>query len=175
VVDAIQGKLPGDRVVVVDSGRNCGGPLYSLIDAPDSRSWIATNAFGSIGRGLGMAVGAAAANPGRRVVLFCGDGGFMMAAQSLDAFKINDLDLVVVILNNEQYASDSTHLKLHGLPLDVVTQPMPDVRLLAEAFGGKGLMAKTQAELDALEVPGRGLVLIDARVDPAMNVRDALN
>jgi acetolactate synthase-1/2/3 large subunit len=121
-----------------------------------------------------MALGVAAAHPDRRVVLFCGDAGFMMAAQNLDAASINGLSLTVVVMNDAQYGSEIKPLRQLGLPLDVIKQPMPDVRRLADAFGGRGYVFKIQSELEAFELPSTGLTLIEARVDPEVNVREAL-
>ena len=52
--------------------------VWCRISAPDPRSFLVTVNFGSIGLGLQQAIGAAIAEPARPVVLFTGDGGFMM-------------------------------------------------------------------------------------------------
>lgn len=174
VFDALDAMLPDDRVVVTDHGRCVGGVLPSVVDAGEARHWLSGTSFGSIGRGIGLAVGAAAACPQQRVVLFSGDGGFMMAAQDLDAVRINGLSLIVVILNDRQYGAEIAPLRAHGLPTDIIYQDLPDVPTLARAFGGHGVVLHDQTDIAELEIPPDGLVLIDARVDQALNVREAM-
>lgn len=161
-------KLPPDRIVITDSGRR-KATMPTLMDAPDGRSWLVTRGHGSIGLGLGAAVGAAAAFPDRRVVLFCGDGGFMMAAEDLDAFRLNGLSVIIVIANDRQYGSERRYLKMYDLPAGVIQQDMPDIPLLAQAFGGQGVTVRTLAELEAVRLPEGGIFIVDARVDPEVD------
>jgi acetolactate synthase I/II/III large subunit len=164
--------LPSDRVVVTDSARALA-TMPTLVDAPDARSWLVSRGYGSIGLGLGAAIGAAAAQPDRPVTLFTGDGGFMMASHDLDAVAMNGFDLNIVVLNDEQYGSELVYLDRYDLPLDIARQPLPDVPTLARAFGGEGVIVRTQDELDAIELPRSGLFIVDARIDPEVNARSA--
>lgn len=52
--------------------------LWCRVSYPNAESFIVTTNFGSIGLGLQVAIGAGFAVPNRPVVLFTGDGGFMM-------------------------------------------------------------------------------------------------
>jgi acetolactate synthase I/II/III large subunit len=174
VFDLFDRCLPADRIVVTDHGRSLGAVLPSMVDAVDERSWLTGSGFGAVGRGIGLAVGAAAADRGRRVLLFAGDGGFAMSLHDLDAFRINGLEAVIVIVNDEQYGAENRHLTSRGLPTDIVQQSLPDVGLLARSFGGTGLVLRDSSDLDAVALPDRGLVLVDARTDPEANVRVAL-
>lgn len=170
VYATLSSKLPAERIIVTDSGRYMA-TMASLVDARDARSWLVSRGYGSIGLGLGAAIGAAVGVPERPVVLFCGDGGFMMSAQDLDAVRLNDLNLTVVIMNDEQYGSELQHLAMYNLPGDVVRQDLPDVVSLAHAFGGVGVVVQTEDELAALGLPYRGLFIVDVRLDPAVNGR----
>ena len=78
-LERIERALPDDRIVVSDGGRFMT-EAWCRISAPDPQSFVATVNFGSIGLGLQEAIGACVAAPERPVVLFCGDGGFMMGA-----------------------------------------------------------------------------------------------
>jgi thiamine pyrophosphate-dependent acetolactate synthase large subunit-like protein len=171
---AFDEKLPKDRVVVTDTGRFLG-TLPSLIGSLDARSWLVGNSFQSVGQGLGAAIGAAAAYPHRAVVLFTGDGGFTMSAQDLEAVRMNDLHLSVVVINDQQYGSEMHHLEQFDLPMDVIRQPIPDVTILARAFGGTGTVIATESQLAEFEFTRGGLQLIDVRVDPQVNVREVPN
>ncbi|HEY2073338.1 MAG TPA: thiamine pyrophosphate-binding protein, partial [Gaiellaceae bacterium] len=79
VYAAFDEKLPSDRIVTTDSGRSFATcPL--LVGDDDARSWLVGRGYGTIGHGLGTAIGAAVACPERPVVLFTGDGGLMLAS-----------------------------------------------------------------------------------------------
>ena len=162
--------LPQDRVVVTDTGRFLG-TLPSIVHARDARSWLVGNSFQSVGQGLGIAIGAATAFPDRPVVLFTGDGGFTMSLQDLESVALNGLDLTVVVINDQQYGSEMGHLERFGLPFDIIRQPIPDVTVLARAVGGTGAVVSTPEELASVDVGGKGLRIIDVRVDPEVNVR----
>jgi thiamine pyrophosphate-dependent acetolactate synthase large subunit-like protein len=163
-------KLPADRIVVSDAGRGVHS-LPVMLNARDARSWLPSRGYGSLALGMGAAIGAAAAAPDRPVAVFCGDGGFMMAAQELDAIRLNELNVTVVVLNDEQYGDEVQYLRSNGLPTDVVRMSMPDTVMLARAFGGDGIVIESAAELADVELPSKGLFLIEARCDPQVNGR----
>jgi acetolactate synthase-1/2/3 large subunit len=166
-------RLPADRVVVTDSGRHIVA-IPTLVGARDARSFIPSRGYGSVGLGLGAAVGAAAAHPGRPVALFCGDGGFTMASQELDTIREHGFDITVVILNDLMYGAETRYLAKFGLPPDVLRMGFPDVDALARAYGGRGVVVRTRPELLDLELPGSGLFIVDARIDPAADAHDAV-
>ena len=174
VFEAIDRIFPPNRVVAGDSGRSLGGAMPVIVDAMDSRSFLIGNSFSSIGRGLGIAIGAATANPDRPVVLFAGDGGFAMSMQDLDAVRLSGLDLTIVIMNDQQYGSEVKYLVKYGLPMDVITQELPDIPMLAKAFGGEGHVITAVDQLDAIGLPKPGLVILDVRIDPTADVRRSI-
>ena len=57
----------------------------------------------AIGLGLPHALGAAAADPSRPVVLLVGDGGFMLAPGELATFAEEHLPVVVLLFNDGGY------------------------------------------------------------------------
>lgn len=166
VLVALDAKLPANRVVVTDSGRT-KAPASALVGAQDARSWLIGHGYASVGLGLGTAIGAASAQVGRPVALFCGDGGFMMALAGLDTARLHpELNLKVIILNDEQLGSELGHLKRHQLPLDTVRQDLPDVTVIAAIYGGRGTVLRTRDDLKTFSFLPHGLELVDARIDP---------
>lgn len=167
---AVSRRLPPDRIVVTDAGRS-RATMAALVDARDARSWLDSHGYGSIGLGLGYAIGAAAAAPDRRVVLFTGDAGFMMASHDLDAMRLNDLDLTIVIRNDQQSGAEIKYLAAAGLPPDVARQDLPDIGTLARAFGGEAVVIEDIAALRDEHLDRPGLFIIDARIDPDIEWR----
>ena len=69
-----------------------------------------------LGQALGMALGVKLGAPERPVVVLTGDGSFMYnpALAALGASKANDLPLLVIVFNNQEYKSmKRNHLSLY--------------------------------------------------------------
>src|SRR5699024_7154312 len=93
---ALDDLLPADRTVATDSGNFMGYPAMFL-SVPDSDGFVFTQAFQSVGLGLGTALGAAIARPDRLTVAALGDGGTLMAASELEtAVRLGLNDLLIV-------------------------------------------------------------------------------
>ncbi|XPE60809.1 thiamine pyrophosphate-dependent enzyme [Shigella flexneri] len=56
---------------------------------------------GTMGFGLPAAIGAALANPDRKVLCFSGDGSLMMNIQEMATASENQLDVKIILMNNE--------------------------------------------------------------------------
>ncbi len=167
-------RLPSDRIVLTDAGRS-RSTMSALVDARDARSWLDSRGYGSVGLGLGFAIGAATAAPGRRVVLFTGDVGFMMSSHDLDAMRLNGPDLTIIIRNDQQFGAELKYLAAAGLPPDIARQDLPDVPALARALGGDGVVIHDLSELRDEHLNRPGLFVIDARIDPDVDWRTALD
>jgi acetolactate synthase-1/2/3 large subunit len=66
---------------------------------------FANSGSASMGFDLPAAIGAALAEPGRKVVCFAGDGSAQMNIQELETIKFNRLPIKIFILNNAGYLS----------------------------------------------------------------------
>ncbi len=64
------------------------------------RSLLTSGGLGTMGFGLPAAIGAALANPNKRIVCISGDGSFFMNMQELATLADLDLDVTVIIMNN---------------------------------------------------------------------------
>jgi acetolactate synthase-1/2/3 large subunit len=102
LLDELENVLPAGTVVVKDSTI----PAYTwgnrLLKVGGVRSAISPNSF-AIGLGVPHALGAAAADPSRPVVLMVGDGGFMLAAGDLATYAQERLPVVVLLFNDGGY------------------------------------------------------------------------
>jgi acetolactate synthase-1/2/3 large subunit len=102
LLDALEAVLDGDTVVVKDATV----PAYTwgnrLLPVRRPGLSVMPNGF-AIGLGLPHALGAAAADPSKPVVLLVGDGGFMLAATELATASAERLPIVVVLFNDGGY------------------------------------------------------------------------
>lgn len=64
------------------------------------RKFLTSGGLGTMGFGLPAAIGAAIANPDKKVVCFTGDGSILMNIQELATLADLELNLTVIILNN---------------------------------------------------------------------------
>lgn len=161
--------LPADRVLVADLGRFVSAAWRALpVQSPDALVYTAH--FGSIGFGLGQAVGAAKAARGRTTVLVAGDGGFTLGGFGEIATAVREeLDLVMIICNDGSYGAEHVQFTNRALnPALSMTQP-PDFVAVARALGAEAICVRTPAELDAAEAliaDRKGPCLIELRLDP---------
>jgi acetolactate synthase-1/2/3 large subunit len=73
---------------------------------------ITNTAFGEMGKGLPMAIGACIANDKKPVICMEGDGSIMMNIQELQTMKYHNLPLKIFLFNNGVYYSiRNTHKK----------------------------------------------------------------
>jgi acetolactate synthase-1/2/3 large subunit len=101
---------------------------------------ITDKGLASMGYGLGGAIGASLAHPGKRVFLVEGDGGFSQNLQELATVAVNALPIKTFIFANNGYGSIRMTQKNYfgGAYLGCDTETglgFPDWNLLFESFG----------------------------------------
>lgn len=169
---ALDEALPAARSVVTDVGRFMIAPWQHL-HVPDPRYFLPSVGFGSIGLGLGTAIGASFAAPEQMTVLVTGDAGFMMSVGELATAARNRLPLTVVVANDGAYGAEYRKLKEYGVDPAYSLLVWPDLAELARGFGCEGVTVKARGDLklardrfSQLEGP----LLVDLRLDPALEV-----
>ena len=139
------------------------------------RTWCTSGGLGTMGYGMGAAVGSAVANPDKRVVLFTGDGSFHMNLNELATVRSYNLPIVIVVLNNTVLGMVRQWQKLFYGRRFSQTDPhrKTDFAKVAEGFGVKGMVihnddevADVLAKAFALNEP----VVIDCKISPDENV-----
>ncbi|MFE5890092.1 thiamine pyrophosphate-binding protein [Streptomyces sp. NPDC056462] len=164
---ALDGILPAERVVGVDSGNFMGYPS-AYWSVPDEKGFCFTQAFQSIGLGLATAIGAALAQPDRLPVAALGDGGALMSAVELDTVRRLGLPMVVVVYDDEAYGAEVHHFGPHGHPLDTVRFPPTDIAAVGRGYGFEAVTVRTRADLKAVvdwvAGPRTAPLLVDAKV-----------
>lgn len=173
---AVAALLPEDAIVI-DEATTSGGPAYAMAAAAPRHDWL-TLTGGAIGQGLPLAVGAAVACPGRKVVSLQADGSAMYTLQALWTQAREGLDIVTIIFSNRRYAILAVEFeRLIGASaagtraMDQFTLDRPefDFLKLAEAMGVPAVRATDVAMFagqlrDAIGV-GTGPRLIDVQMD----------
>ncbi|GHG08602.1 MULTISPECIES: thiamine pyrophosphate-binding protein [Amycolatopsis] len=157
--------LPAERIVSIDSGNFMGYPS-AYLSVPDEQGFCFTQAFQSIGLGLGTAIGAALARPDRLPVLGTGDGGFHMALSELDTAVRLGLPLVVIVYNDAAYGAEIHHFG--DADMTTVRFPDSDLAAIARGFGCTGVTVRSAADLspvrDWLAGPRTSPLVIDAKI-----------
>ena len=176
VLETIRRLAPQDTIVATDVGQH---QMWSIqhfhFDYPGQL--LTSGGFGTMGFGLGAAIGAKVGNPDKVVVHTTGDGCFRMNCHELATVEHYNLPIITVVFNNgtlgmvRQWQNLIYHKRFSETTLD----RGPDFVKLAEAYGLKGFRATNQEEFQqafrqALEA-GCGCVIdcaidIDAMVHP---------
>ncbi|WP_280401856.1 thiamine pyrophosphate-binding protein [Nocardia carnea] len=142
---ALDGILPPERIVSIDSGNFMGYPATHL-SVPDEFGFCFTQAFQSIGLGLYTALGAAFARPGRLPVLGAGDGGFLMAVAELETAVRAGIPLVAIVYNDSAYGAEVHHFG--NADHTTVTFPETDIAAIARGFGATGVTVRSIDDLE---------------------------
>ncbi|MEM9605590.1 MAG: thiamine pyrophosphate-binding protein [Pseudomonadota bacterium] len=168
-LERLEATLPADRILATDGGRFMT-EVWCRISVPDPQSFVVTVDFGSIGLGLQEAIGACVAAPDRPVVLFSGDGGFMMGAiNEFNTAVRLDLDLIVIVANDGAYGAEHIQFLDRQMDPSLSTFHWPSFADTAVALGGQGLQVRSldELELAITAIENRnGPLLIELKLDP---------
>ncbi|MBI3062121.1 MAG: thiamine pyrophosphate-binding protein, partial [Deltaproteobacteria bacterium] len=102
LVRAMDKLLERDTLIVNESPTS-KDILMSNFQFTPGRSYFSNSSAGYLGWGLGAAIGAQLASPGRRVVACLGDGSSMFGIQGLWTLAKYRVPLLVVVFNNRAY------------------------------------------------------------------------
>lgn len=157
-----------DCAVATDVGQH---QMWTMHHYPFHRpgSLLTSGGLGTMGYGLGAAIGASIAQNGKCVVLFTGDGSFGMSLQELATAVTYKLPLVIVICNNgvlgmvRQWQTMFFNQHYSCSTLNRQT----DFPALARAFGAEGKKITTLEELRAAlsDLPADRPLVLDCHLD----------
>jgi acetolactate synthase-1/2/3 large subunit len=166
----VEQEVPRERVLVTDGGQYIFDAL-KLLHVQSPRNYVHTVNFGSIGLGLGSAIGASFASAGRPVLLVTGDGGFTLGGLTeFNTAVRHGVDLIVVVCNNHCYGPEYVHFESRNMSPALSLFDWPDFAPVAQALGGAGVTVRNLRDLDLLSdaIAHRDRpLLIDAKLDPA--------
>ncbi len=150
LVSRISKESPDDTIIVTEVGQHqMWAAQYYSFKKP--RTFLSSGGLGTMGYGLGAAVGAAVANPGKRVINIAGDGCMRMNMNELITASRNRLPLIEVIVNNSVLGMVHQWQQLfygNRYSATVFDDGLDYVKL-AEALGCTGFRVKTREEFDS--------------------------
>ncbi len=132
------------------------------------------NALATMGAGLPSAMAARLVYPDRKVMVICGDGGFMMNSQELETAVRLNMNLVVLILRDDAYGMIKWKQAKMGFADFGLDLSNPDFVKYAQSYGAHGhRIESAQALLAQLEHchNSPGVHVIDVPVDYSENDR----
>ena len=173
-IDAVnQLKSDGD-IIATDVGQHqMWVAQFAKIEA--EKTLLTSGGMGTMGFGMGAAIGAQVSHPDKRVFLFTGDGSFHMNLNELVTMKSYDLPVIVLVMNNTVLGMVRQWQKLFYGNRFSQTDPhrATDFVKLANAFGVEGMRITKSDEIlstlkKALEM--NTTVVIDCQISPDANV-----
>ena len=168
IIDIISAAAKPSDTIVTDVGQH---QMWTAQQYPLQlpRTFLTSGGLGTMGYGMGAAIGAATATS-RRSVLFTGDGSFGMNLNELATAVTEHIPLVIVIMNNGVLGMvrqwQTLFFDKHYSNTTLSRQT--DFVKLAEAFGAKGARAASVSELEQIAAQAfahDGVYLIDCIVD----------
>ena len=140
VVKMLREEVGTESIVTTDVGQH---QMFAarLYPTEYPRSFVTSGGLGTMGFGLPAAVGAAIANPGKKVVCISGDGSIQMNIQEMATIFKHQLPIIIAIINNgclgmvrqwQELFFDERYAEI------CLEDANPDFALLAEAYGIEG-------------------------------------
>lgn len=164
---------PPSATFVTDIGEHMLFALHYLTSTrPDA--FVIHLGLGSMGSGIGSAIGLALGNPDRPVVCICGDGGMQMAGMELLVAIRERLPVVFAVFNDGRY-----NMVHHGYRLTFGCEaafdaPIVDFVKWAESLGARGVRIDAPTEIGPSLFEGfraRGPLVLDIRQDANIRIR----
>ncbi|HBH6932825.1 TPA: acetolactate synthase large subunit [Enterobacter cloacae] len=174
LINAVAACVDDSAIITTDVGQH---QMWTAQAYPLNRprQWLTSGGLGTMGFGLPAAVGAALANPDRKVICFSGDGSLMMNIQEMATAAENQLDVKIILMNNEALGLVHQQQSLfYKQGVFAATYPgMINFMQIAAGFGlhtcdlnaEKDVHAALQA---AISRPGPALIHV--RIDPEQKV-----
>jgi len=158
--------LPENRHIVFDGGNFMANWAYFSVPGPGHFTHSLDS--GSVGLGLGTAIGVARGQPDRTVLLMIGDGGMLMSMGEIETIIREDLPMIVLVMNDAAYGAEVHILKGQNMPpakavfFDVEFAPM------AEPLGFECYTIRSMDDLQKLEPVlsnPQGPIFLDCKIN----------
>ncbi|MCX8132810.1 MAG: thiamine pyrophosphate-binding protein [Roseococcus sp.] len=167
-LQALEKELPADAIFTTDAGNFATWPTR-FMHVKEGQDFLGpTN--GAMGYGVPAAIGAAIVQPGRRVICFVGDGGFLMTGQEIATAFHHGVAPIILVFNNGMYGTIRMYQeRTYPERVSGTELTNPDFAKFIEAFGGHGeVVARTEELVPAYRraaASGKP-ALIEIRMNP---------
>ena len=150
VLDAIARTVPRDAIYATDVGQHQMWAIQHL-HFEYSGQLVTSGGFGTMGFGLGAAIGAQAGNPNKVVIHITGDGSFRMNLNELSTVAYYGLPIITVLFNNGSLGMvrQWQTLTCGGRYSQTTLDRGPDFVKLAEAYGLTGTRVTNVRDFEA--------------------------
>ena len=175
VIEEIYKATDGQAVITTDVGQHqMWAAQYYRYTSP--RTLLTSGGLGTMGFGLGAAMGAKMGRPDKTVINIAGDGCFRMNCHELCTVEHYHLPIITVIFNNGTLGMvrQWQHLIYHERYSETTLDRGPDFVKLAEAYGLKGFRVTTPEEMERAfraALDAKCGCVIDCRLDMDEMVR----
>ncbi|MBM7867617.1 hypothetical protein GTO89_13310 [Heliobacterium gestii] len=147
VISLLNDRVPPDAIIAVDTGEFMH--WFDRGFLPKRQQVILSENWRSIGAALPYAIGAQAAEPGKRVVVLTGDGGLPLTLTEIVTAVRHQLPVVVLVFHDRRYALEADRMEKAGLkPLGTDLAPL-DFAAVAIACGAEGFRVSESSQLPA--------------------------
>ncbi|MCX7047531.1 MAG: biosynthetic-type acetolactate synthase large subunit [Candidatus Sumerlaeota bacterium] len=174
LIRALGGMLEPDAIISTDVGQH---QMWVAQAYPfrRPRTLLTSGGLGTMGFGLPAAIGAALAEPARRVVCISGDGSILMNIQELATLAELGLNVTTIIFNNNHLGLVRQQQELfYGRRYHASRfHALPDFAAIAKGFGVRGYdLGETDDPMEMLNeaLSGQGPCVINAPIAHEENV-----
>ena len=168
IISAVNAKMSDDTVVATDVGQH---QMWTMLyyKFMKKKTLVTSGGLGTMGFGLGAAIGACMGNDNKRTVLFTSDGSFGMNLNEMATAVSQKLPIAIVLLNNGVLGMVRQWQKMFGGERysQTTLNRKTDFVALSKAFGADAVRATNLKELqDALDnLTNEGPTLIECMID----------
>ncbi|EFU77643.1 biosynthetic-type acetolactate synthase large subunit [Lachnoanaerobaculum saburreum] len=150
IIETIDKKTEDDTVICTEVGQHqmWAAQFYKFTHP---RTFITSGGLGTMGYGLGAAIGAKVAKPDKTVVNIAGDGCFRMNMNEIATATRYDIPVIQVVINNHVLGMVRQWQNLfYGKRYSqTILRDKVDFVKLAEAMGARAKKVTTKEEFDA--------------------------
>lgn len=174
ILETLDRLTDGNAIITTEVGQHqMWAAQYFNYRAP--RTFLSSGGLGTMGYGMGAAMGAQVANPGKQVVNIAGDGSFHMNCNELVTLYKQQIPMIELLFNNSvlgmvrQWQRLFYDKRFSQTTLDRGT----DYVALANAYHVKGLRITKKSEVEQVlceALAAKEPVLIECIIDRDLNV-----
>ncbi|MCH3963781.1 MAG: biosynthetic-type acetolactate synthase large subunit [Clostridium sp.] len=169
VINTLYRLTGGDCIITTEVGQNqiWTAQYFKFLK---SRTFITSGGLGTMGFGLGAAIGACIGNPNERVINVAGDGSFKMNSTELATIAKYRLPIIQLVLNNRSLGMVHQWQEMFYKKRYCFTELTEDVDFvkLGEAYGIKSLRIEKSSELEnclKIALKGKEPMIIECNIN----------